>query len=611
MTSTLIAVSNSQPTTLEPHRSGYGARCEAVGTELCRPSAEHIVALKAFGERRFYPRIFPPVLIYVPFGPNNLGKVVNISENGLRVSTPRGLDLNSVYRVSLCLNGLPNAIRVHVRTVWTTESQKRAGIQLLDLSEHDREQIRRWGALQPSRNETLERWFLPENAEPLPETTEPQLVLAESTKKPERDPAIVVSSPPFKGVRADTPPNDEFPVARNAVAPRTRTRSSTPVLIVWSAFMAGICLATAWSFRHNLSDRLLNRPVRYTKEYAPSVGHSPSLVALHTPVTLAPSRIPTPKNASPNTVAAKAVSKSFPSNIPVTKGLDGKAPAAKPNLSTSPTHATELVETPTAPDSDVADSVSDPFPTNVAIPGTATPNPTETHPFSNVSAINNSTTKTLSRDTAPSKSAITGSIANPTRSSGLPTSTPSDTASIPAPPPAFPSPSTAGSTTYVERKSDSAVIHMDVPEARVMELTPSSSRTASFVVLPGERVFKSASVTMHIQRSVWVHGDHWLWHSHKKVALGELTSRVDPQISHFATTSGTITVQATIDKDGRVSNLKPLNGSFALLPSVARAIREWRYEPTYLDNKPVETQALVEVDFHPRHPRLQTLTQSM
>ena len=81
------------------------------------------------------------------------------------------------------------------------------------------------------------------------------------------------------------------------------------------------------------------------------------------------------------------------------------------------------------------------------------------------------------------------------------------------------------------------------------------------------------------------------------VALGELTSRTDPQISHLPTASGTITVRATIDKDGLVTNLKPLNGSFAFLPSVARAIREWRYQPTYVDNKPVETQAQIEVNF--------------
>jgi hypothetical protein len=560
-------------------------------------SAEHIVALNASGERRFYRRVTPSVLIYVALGPNNLGTLLNVSENGLLVSTPRGLDLNSVYRVSLRLNGLPNAIKVHVHTVWTTESQKRSGIQLLDLSEHHREQIRKWGALQPPRNENLEPWFSPENAEPSPETTEPPPVLAESSEKPELAPTLVAPSPSFKDLHADKPRNDELPVPRNAVAPRTSTRSSGP-LIVWSALMAAICLATGWSFRHNLSDGLLNRPAHYAKENAPLVGHGPSLIALKAPVTLAPSGIPAPKNARPNTVAAPAASKASPSNIPVGKGLEAKASAAKPNLSASPKHPSEVIEAPEASDSDVADSDSHPSPANDAIPATAMPDPAKTKPSANVSVTNDSTTKILSTDTSSSKSAITGSISNPRRSSDLPTGKPSDSASIPAPPPAFPPPSTAGRTTYVERKSEPAIIRMDVPKARVMELTP-KSRTASFVVLPGERVLKSASVTMHIQRSVWVPGDHWLWHAHKKVALGELTSRVDPQISHLPTTSGTITVQATIDKDGRVSNLKPLNGSFAFLPSVARAIREWRYEPTYLDNKPVETQAQIEVDFRP------------
>ena len=37
--------------------------------------------------------------------------------------------------------------------------------------------------------------------------------------------------------------------------------------------MAAICLATGWSFRHNPSDRLLNRPALYAKESA-AVGRS-------------------------------------------------------------------------------------------------------------------------------------------------------------------------------------------------------------------------------------------------------------------------------------------------------------------------------------------------
>ena len=581
-------------------------------------STDHLVALNATLQRRFYPRITPSVLIYVAFGPNNLGMLLNVSENGLLVSTPQGLALNSVHRVSLRLNGLPDAIKVHVRTVWTTASRTRSGIQLLDLSEHDREQIRKWGTLQLSPNEAWERWFPPENAEPSTATTEPPPALAASAEKPA--PALVAPSPSFKDLHADKLRNDELPIPRNSLAYRKSTRSSKPALIARSAAVLAICLASAWPYRHSLSDRFLNRPAPHAKESAPidrSSGHSPSLAPRNAPVTRAPSLIPAPGNAEPKTVAAVTVSKTPASNIPARKNLEVNAPAAKTNLIASPKPPTEAFETPEASDSDIAYSASDQFPTNDAVPATApaatgaTPGPRETRPSANVSATSVSTTdqsvtKILSSSAPPSRSAITGSISHSFGPSELPINTLSAGASIPARPPAFPPPSSARDTTYVERKSDPAVprpnpavIDMDVPEASVVELTPPRGRTASFVILPGERVLKSASVTMHIQRSVWVHGDRWLWHTRKKVALGELTSRIDPQISHLPTTSGTITVQATIDKDGFVTNLKPLNGSFAFLPSVARAIREWRYEPTYLDNQPVETQAQIEVNFHP------------
>jgi hypothetical protein len=117
--------------------------------------------------------------------------------------------------------------------------------------------------------------------------------------------------------------------------------------------------------------------------------------------------------------------------------------------------------------------------------------------------------------------------------------------------------------------------------------------------LSGEQVLKSNALTIHVRRSVRVPGDHWLlWRSHKRVVLGGLTSRVDPQIPR-GPNSGTITVQATIAEDGRVISVKPLNGNLAFLSNVTTAVNEWRYEPTYVDNKPVETQAQIELDFHP------------
>jgi hypothetical protein len=108
-------------------------------------------------ERRFYVRIAPPTPIYVPCGENNDGLVLNVSENGLMVSTPRQLQCNFVSRLSILLNGLPKPFQVHVRVVWTNESQKCAGIQLIDLTEYDREQIRKWGALETSRHTEKDR----------------------------------------------------------------------------------------------------------------------------------------------------------------------------------------------------------------------------------------------------------------------------------------------------------------------------------------------------------------------------------------------------------------------------------------------------------------------
>jgi hypothetical protein len=154
---------------------------------------------------------------------------------------------------------------------------------------------------------------------------------------------------------------------------------------------------------------------------------------------------------------------------------------------------------------------------------------------------------------------------------------------------------------------------MDVPEARAIEITPPKGLTkdlaVSYVNLPGERVLRSGSLTMHIERSVRVPGDHipgerWLWRGHKTVVLGELTSRVDPQVSQLPVPYGSITVLASIDKDGYVSNVKPLYGSLAFLPNVAAAIRGWRYQPTYLDNKPADTQAQIEIDFRPSGARI-------
>jgi len=124
------------------------------------------------------------------------------------------------------------------------------------------------------------------------------------------------------------------------------------------------------------------------------------------------------------------------------------------------------------------------------------------------------------------------------------------------------------------------------------------SRSETLVSLPGERVIDSPSVTMHVQRSVRVHaGLLRFWHRRKKVEVGQLSTRVDPQTPR-APRVGSITVQAMIDEQGRITGIKPLYGSIAFLPTVSKALNAWRYQPTYVDSKPVETVAMIEVEFH-------------
>jgi hypothetical protein len=607
-------------------------------------------------ERRFYPRVAPSLPIYVAFGPDNLGTLRNVSENGLQVSTPLVLDLNSVHRVFLCLSGVPDTITVHVRTVWTVASQNRSGIQLLDLSEGDRDQIRNWAAMQPPESATLEPWFSPAIAEMSAGATEPKPSLDEAPEKPDTH-AAADPEPLYTPVKAR--PALEV---RNAYASIERANSPSfkPLLIFWTASMATICMAAGWHFRHEFADRFVHRHEQIAKAGAPGAGQSPKLPAVQDEfATPLPTDAPADNDADAISVEpplAPAPRAALPSNIARSKRLEPKPPASRPNLSQIPKPPAQI-DAPVNPRLYIADSTPIPPSTNNASPrkntapilnppnvstavpttvpdsarplASAAPTPalpripppadaviansqTANSPAANSPIASRSTAPAISSDVPPHKSAINGSIAGypPTtapRTSYLASSSPE-----PARPPVIaPSPSTR-SNNYAARSfvpSNSAIIQMDVPQPRTIDVIAPKGFAASFVSLPGEKVFRSPAVTVHVQRSVRVGGelwrwpaDHLLWRTHKKVQLGELASRVDPQvlqISHQPPTPATIAVQATIEKDGSVRDIKPLYGSFALLPSVTRALNEWRYEPTYLDNKPVETQAKIEFDFHP------------
>jgi hypothetical protein len=197
---------------------------------------------------------------------------------------------------------------------------------------------------------------------------------------------------------------------------------------------------------------------------------------------------------------------------------------------------------------------------------------------------------------APRTSAPTNNIANfPSANSSAHSAAPSNRSAA------------ASTPTMVPLKSRSPIIQMDVPERHVVSIRLPGDSNA-FVNLPGERILETSSATVRIQRSVRAPKatSDWLFHrdKEKKVTVGELTSRIDPQVpSAQLGPNDFVRVRATIDEDGDVVYVKPIHGAQNLTPVVVNAVHAWHFQPTLIDGKPVETESEVFVQFHPPKPR--------
>ncbi|MGA2252825.1 energy transducer TonB [Terracidiphilus sp.] len=83
------------------------------------------------------------------------------------------------------------------------------------------------------------------------------------------------------------------------------------------------------------------------------------------------------------------------------------------------------------------------------------------------------------------------------------------------------------------------------------------------------------------------------------VAQGQLMHQANPQPPMEALQSGTVgtvTLEATIDTDGRV---KILNGPLLLQPAAVEAVHSWEYRPYLLNGEPVQMHTTIRVEFDP------------
>jgi periplasmic protein TonB len=64
---------------------------------------------------------------------------------------------------------------------------------------------------------------------------------------------------------------------------------------------------------------------------------------------------------------------------------------------------------------------------------------------------------------------------------------------------------------------------------------------------------------------------------------------------------GDVILLATIDRQGKVSNLRVSEGNPILADAAVGAVKHWKYKPYLLNGEPVEVETTVKVRFHMRH----------
>jgi len=75
-------------------------------------------------------------------------------------------------------------------------------------------------------------------------------------------------------------------------------------------------------------------------------------------------------------------------------------------------------------------------------------------------------------------------------------------------------------------------------------------------------------------------------------AVKTRTAPVYPEIAKRMKITGVVKVAATVDPDGKVSDVKTLSGNRALSPAAEDAVRKWRFAPA-----PDQSTVNVEINF--------------
>jgi TonB family protein len=141
------------------------------------------------------------------------------------------------------------------------------------------------------------------------------------------------------------------------------------------------------------------------------------------------------------------------------------------------------------------------------------------------------------------------------------------------------------------------------PSVTLVTAPPKGSKSFR-LTFPEKPIAASSSFAITSQLSVLVHPEAGSGMARRPTRLqaGELVSYVWPRYPKLGDryeSTETVKVRAIIGQLGQVLNVKLVSGSRSLLPAAMSAVRQWRYKPTLLNERPVQAQQDVTIEFQP------------
>ncbi len=540
------------------------------------------VEARPHGNRGHLRRKLSP-MAYVELGQDNGGILLNLSEGGFAVQSALALNSREFPELRFQVPSLQGWLTASGRIVWISDSKKEAGIQFTELPGDARTEIQKWVAAEGTPEQSRERIPVgapPPVTTPSPVAARPPIASPKETVGPRQnfDERYRGTGGDHEGgVAYDARENGKQAERESARAQRETVGAATaetPVQdfhftdysmfaaapereVVWAqparhkggwraAVLAVLMAAAFFTLGATLGRETVNRWVAYAEAWTQS-----QFATAPAPKTTPP--------AAPDQAPLADVSNNGTAKA-TTGEEQGQAKSSEtPGTNPGPAENSDDAKVATEGKSDVGAKVG------------------------KTEGVSGGPARDAASASAGVSSTRNGSAAggNERRAGRLTESVVSRESRQPIADPS--------------RTSTDHSILVNAPE-------PGSA--PFFVNFSNEAVSASGAIAMSARRSVEILPRSSAASSTaQRVVIGKLIVHSQPFYPAEARSrgiEGSVELRAKIGRTGQVVGVTPVSGPWLLFPAAVAAVREWRYEPTYVNGDPVETLADITIVFRLR-----------